>query len=209
MDDDENDSDDSECSQEESLSNFSKTDDNEPELFGNFGTVDGEAIANDLRGLDEHVDEPFHLADGQNHDGMAPAAVHEDVLEESSTAHEAYMDAMKWFGFQTACGLAFEEEVKDGDDSEAFVSVSEGDSLDSDAIGKRKKQYKDFNNDMRGIIHIEIGMQLRDVKQFKLALKRFVVHQKFDYRYIKNNNLRVRAKCKKRCGWRIQASFMN
>lgn len=99
VDDDENDSDDSECSQEESLSNFSKMDDNEPELFGNSGTVDGEAIANDLRGLDEHVDEPFHLADGQNHDGMAPAAGHEDVLEESSTAHEAYMDAMKLFGF--------------------------------------------------------------------------------------------------------------
>ncbi|KAB1215765.1 BTB/POZ and MATH domain-containing protein 4 [Morella rubra] len=90
--------DDSNGSEDEHLSKFSETDDDEPKLFGNFVAVDGKAVANELSGLDRHIDEASDHMDDQNHDVAAPITAHVDVHGESSTTHEAHVDAKKWFG---------------------------------------------------------------------------------------------------------------
>ncbi|KAB1228040.1 hypothetical protein CJ030_MR4G029269 [Morella rubra] len=76
-------------SEDEHLSNFFETDYDELGLFGNFVSVDGEAVEDELSGLDGHVDEASDHMDDQNHDVGATATAHEDVHGESSTTHEA------------------------------------------------------------------------------------------------------------------------
>ncbi|KAB1220113.1 hypothetical protein CJ030_MR3G005600 [Morella rubra] len=52
------------------------------------------------------------------------------------------------------------------------------------------------------------GLKFRDVKLFKLALKQYCIQNGFDYKYVKNDKLRVTAKCRgANCPWRIHASF--
>ncbi|XP_059668828.1 uncharacterized protein LOC132313911 [Cornus florida] len=57
-----------------------------------------------------------------------------------------------------------------------------------------------------GIKELEIGMRFASTADFSLALGDFVIKEKMDIEFTRNDGDRVSAVCKQGCGWKIHAS---
>jgi hypothetical protein len=58
-------------------------------------------------------------------------------------------------------------------------------------------------------VALKLGLRFACPSDFKEALRLYAIQQGFDYTFLHNEKKRVSAFCKKKCGWRIHASWMN
>ncbi|KAB1219380.1 hypothetical protein CJ030_MR3G001137 [Morella rubra] len=151
--------------------------------------------------VEGHIDEPlsdFKVSDTK----AAPEIYPPPVVDEKETVARA--NVMAWFGCAPSTSRANETDAAHDD------SLSEDQQSMSDDGGARP-HYKEFNEidlDLNKKIRMVDGLKFRDVKLFKLALKQYCIQNGFDYEYVKNDKLRVTAKCRgANCPWRIHASF--
>ncbi|CAH9119427.1 unnamed protein product [Cuscuta epithymum] len=89
----------------------------------------------------------------------------------------------------------------DSDDPSCSVADSEEEDCVSEEHPKRKKTLKKPSDPKCESQELEVGMLFDDGKQFKSALIKYAVMNKKDVKWIKNESLRVQA----RCSTRVQA----
>ncbi|KAL4333446.1 hypothetical protein GQ457_07G006750 [Hibiscus cannabinus] len=97
----------------------------------------------------------------------------------------------------------------DGNESD-YLDSSDAGSYESDSDGEIlfKKSSKVFFDASSAEPRFEVGMIFESPKQFKEALYAYAVAQRFDFKFLKNEKERTRAKCKARgCPFRIYAFF--
>ncbi|XP_059626164.1 uncharacterized protein LOC132269126 [Cornus florida] len=58
------------------------------------------------------------------------------------------------------------------------------------------------------VLNIELGIRFASAKDFRLALRDYVIRKKFDIKFKKNDGDKVSAVCSEGCGWRIYASHV-
>ncbi|KAK8502080.1 hypothetical protein V6N12_012534 [Hibiscus sabdariffa] len=97
----------------------------------------------------------------------------------------------------------------DGNETD-YLDSSDAGSYESDSDGEIlfKKSSKVFFDTFSVEPRFEVGMIFESPQQFKEALYAYAVAQRFDFKFLKNEKERTRAKCKARgCPFRIYASF--
>ncbi|KAL4308001.1 hypothetical protein GQ457_01G017620 [Hibiscus cannabinus] len=97
----------------------------------------------------------------------------------------------------------------DGNETD-YLDSSDAGSYESDSDGEIlfKKSSKVFFDTSSVEPRFEVGMIFESPQQFKEALYAYAVAQRFDFKFLKNEKERTRAKCKARgCPFRIYASF--
>jgi hypothetical protein len=98
------------------------------------------------------------------------------------------------------------------DDSETFHSMdSEEEEDEGEDPRRRVMRYPKWRpmRDLKDIITLTVGLKFSNPIEFKETLKVFAVQNSFDYMYKHNEKTRVSVECKKKCGWRIHASWSN
>ncbi|KAB1212479.1 hypothetical protein CJ030_MR5G005020 [Morella rubra] len=129
--------------------------------------------------VEGHIDEP--LSDFEVSDTKATPEIYPLPVVDEEKA---------WFGCAPSTFRANKTDAAHDD------SLSEDQQRMSDDLDLNKK------------IRMVDRLKFRDVKLFKLAFKQYCIQNGFDYKYVKNDKLRVKGKCRgTNCPWRIQASF--
>ncbi|KAK8565325.1 hypothetical protein V6N12_058891 [Hibiscus sabdariffa] len=99
----------------------------------------------------------------------------------------------------------------EGNETETdYLDTSDAGSYESDSDGEIlfKKSSKVFFDASSVEPRFKVGMIFESSQQFKEALYAYAVAQRFDFKFLKNEKERTRAKCKARgCPLRIYASF--
>ncbi|WVZ21257.1 hypothetical protein V8G54_008579 [Vigna mungo] len=101
-----------------------------------------------------------------------------------------------------------DDEVGDHEINEEYNSDELDSDLESDGDGnfKRSKFKKFRQDDMNKDFRFSLGMEFGSLKEFKNALMEHSVLNGKEIKFVKNDLTRVRAKCKKKCGFLIMAS---
>ncbi|XP_014495097.1 uncharacterized protein LOC106757029 [Vigna radiata var. radiata] len=84
--------------------------------------------------------------------------------------------------------------------------LSSNDDSDEDVCEDRKKFPKYREEDMTKTFKFKLGMEFKSLKDFKSALREHSVLNGKEVKFVKNHSKRVRAVCKKGCGFVIMAS---
>ncbi|XP_028103349.1 uncharacterized protein LOC114302516 [Camellia sinensis] len=70
-------------------------------------------------------------------------------------------------------------------------------------------RFAEFNEDVDMVKpKLKVGMKFKNAQVFRNALKEWQVHQRYDLKWVRNENKRITAMCKQECGFRIHASLM-
>ncbi|WVZ07385.1 hypothetical protein V8G54_020731 [Vigna mungo] len=101
-----------------------------------------------------------------------------------------------------------DDEVGDHEINEEYNSDELDSDLESDEDGNFKRgKFKKFRqDDMNKDFRFSLGMEFGSLKEFKNALMEHSVLNGKKIKFMKNDLTRVRAECKKKCGFLIMAS---
>jgi hypothetical protein len=96
-------------------------------------------------------------------------------------------------------------------DTDECDEKQDEDNEQSSTHVRRKKRYPEWNavHDLTTNVKLELGSRFQNPTEFKDALRLYAIQNGFDYNYMHNDKRWVSAFCKKKCCWRIHASWMN
>jgi len=143
----------------------------------------------------------------------------EDIFTEKwdNVVREAREATNKWFRTWDKASTSKDggDPINDldakSDDSETFHSMDSEEEEEDEGEGPRRRvrRYPEWRpkRDLKEIITLIIGLKFSNPTEFKEMLKVFAMQNSFDYIYKHNEKTRNSAECKKKCGWRIHASW--
>ncbi|WVY93826.1 hypothetical protein V8G54_032914 [Vigna mungo] len=104
--------------------------------------------------------------------------------------------------------FVMDDEVGDYEINEEYNNDELDSDLESDGDGNFKRgKFKKFRqDDMNKDFRFSLGMEFGSLKEFKNALMEHSVLNGKEIKFVKNDLTRVRADCKKKCGFVIMAS---
>ncbi|WVZ09785.1 hypothetical protein V8G54_014315 [Vigna mungo] len=104
--------------------------------------------------------------------------------------------------------FVMDDEVGEHEINEEYISDELDSDLESDEDGSLKMgKFKRFRqDDMNKDFKFSLGMEFGSLKDFKNALMEHSVLNGKEIKFVKNGLTRVRAECKKKCGFLIMAS---
>ncbi|WVZ03193.1 hypothetical protein V8G54_023999 [Vigna mungo] len=104
--------------------------------------------------------------------------------------------------------FVMDDEVGEHEINEEYISDELDSDLESDEDGSLKMgKFKKFRqDDMNKDFKFSLGMEFGSLKDFKNALMEHSVLNGKEIKFVKNDLTRVRAECKKKCGFLIMAS---
>ncbi|WVZ11944.1 hypothetical protein V8G54_016474 [Vigna mungo] len=104
--------------------------------------------------------------------------------------------------------FVIDDEVGEHEINEEYISDELDSDLESDEDGSLKMgKFKKFRqDDMNKDFKLSLGMEFGSLKDFKNALMEHSVLNGKEIKFVKNDLTRVRAECKKKCGFLIMAS---
>lgn len=98
-------------------------------------------------------------------------------------------------------------DYMDSSDPGSYESTSEDSDADDAKRHKSQNIYYDPNEPLKDFF---VDLRFESLKQFKSVLVEFSTRKQFEFQYIKNDKVRVRAKCSaKGCKWIILCSWCN
>ncbi|WVZ23674.1 hypothetical protein V8G54_002218 [Vigna mungo] len=111
-------------------------------------------------------------------------------------------------GYVHEGSFVMDDEVGEHEIDEEYISDELDSDLESDEDGSLKmgKLKKFRQDDMKKDFKFSLGMKFCSLKDFKNALMEHSVLNGKEIKFVKNNLTRVRAECKKKCGFLIMAS---